>query len=114
MVAIFGRAQGKPRQQPPVPPLLLQGCIDKANVGHKGWFGDGTIGRARAVGAQTVGFDLPFVNTVREGREPDARLCRADRLGEDGKLLAECRHCMADRCQERKRMRYPGCVIRRQ
>jgi len=49
-----------------IPPVVLQGCSEKVNAAHSSWLVGGLMGRAaggNAQGAQTVGFDLSFVNT---------------------------------------------------
>ncbi len=58
-------ADAAPRQSL-IPPVVLQGCAEKANAAHSSWLAGGLMGRAaggNAQGVQIVGFDLSFVNT---------------------------------------------------
>jgi hypothetical protein len=64
-VAFTPAADAAPRQSL-IPPVVLQGCSEKVNAAHSSWLVGGLMGRAaggNAQGAQTVGFDLSFVNT---------------------------------------------------
>ena len=65
LVALSSAADAAPRQSL-IPPVVLQGCSEKVNAAHSSWLVGGLMGRAaggNAQGAQTVGFDLSFVNT---------------------------------------------------
>ena len=64
-LALSSAADAAPRQSL-IPPVVLQGCSEKVNAAHSSWLVGGLMGRAaggNAQGAQTVGFDLSFVNT---------------------------------------------------
>ncbi len=58
-------ADAAPRQSP-IPPVALRGCSEKVSPSHASLFLGGVFGHhgmGGAQGAQTVGFDLSFVNT---------------------------------------------------
>jgi hypothetical protein len=64
-LALSSAVDAAPRQSL-IPPVVLQGCSEKVNAAHSSWLVGGLMGRAaggNAQGAQTVGFDLSFVNT---------------------------------------------------
>ena len=49
-----------------IPPIVLQGCAEKVKAGRKSIYASRTFASGSAVGAQTVGFDLSFVNTTQK------------------------------------------------